>query len=78
MEWLHARTVIKSVVNNQKSGIIFLESKRGKGAWIPFDRSHSLWWKPFFIDFVVFKDRLLAISGYLYMPCADSDNISEI
>ena len=24
-----------------------------------------------FIDFVVFKDQLIAISGYLYTPCAD-------
>ena len=30
-----------TVVNNQKGGVIFLESKRGEGVWIPFDRSHS-------------------------------------
>ena len=24
-----------------------------------------------FINFVVFKDQLIAISEYLYMPCAD-------
>ena len=66
-----------TVVNNQKGGIIFLESKRGEGVWIPFGRSRSLWWKPFFIDFVVFKDRLLEISGYLYTPCADKVTIFQ-
>ena len=45
---------------------------------------HSFWCKPFLlvetivsIDFVVFKDHLIAISGYLYTPCADQ-NVSEI
>ena len=39
---------------------------------------HSFWWKPFrlveaivFINFMVFKDQLIAISEYLYTPCAD-------
>ena len=50
---------------------------------------HSFCWEPFllveaivFIDFMVFKDQLIAISQYLYTPCVDqvyqSDNIAEI
>ena len=35
------RGQLLTVVNNQKGGVIFLESKRGEGVWIPFDRSHS-------------------------------------
>ena len=37
---------------------------------------HSFWWKPFllveaigFINFMVFKDQLIAISERLYTPC---------
>ena len=39
---------------------------------------HSFWWKPFrlvkaivFIDFMVFKDQLIAVSEYLYTSCVD-------
>ena len=39
---------------------------------------YSFWWKPFllleaivFIDFMVFKDQLIAISEYLYTSCVD-------
>ena len=39
---------------------------------------HSFLWKPFilveaivFIDFMVFKDQLIAISKYLHTPCVD-------
>ena len=39
---------------------------------------HSFWWRPFllveatvFINFMVFKDQLIAISEYLYTPCVD-------
>ena len=32
---------------------------------IPSSRSHCLYW------FVVFKDHLIAISGYVYTPCAN-------
>ena len=38
---------------------------------IPFGGSHSFQWKTvFFINFMVFKDQLIAISEYLYTPCA--------